>query len=53
MHQEVACQELNKLKLNWMNIDAHIAKFEELVGRARFDLNMEENTYQFLHTFNQ
>jgi hypothetical protein len=43
--QEVARQELNKLKLNQMNIDAHIAKFEELVGRAGFDLNTEEKAY--------
>jgi hypothetical protein len=51
--QEVAHQELDKLKLNQMNIDAHIAKFEELVGRAGFDLNTEENPYRFLCTFNQ
>jgi hypothetical protein len=53
MHQEVAHQELDKLKLNQMNIDAHIAKFEELIGRAGFDLNTEENVYRFLHTFDQ
>jgi hypothetical protein len=53
MHQEVACQELNKLKLSQMNIDAHIAKYEELIGRAGFDLNMEENAYRFLCTFDQ
>jgi hypothetical protein len=51
--QEVARQELDKLKLSQMNIDAHIAKFEELVGRAGFDLNTEENAYQFLRTFDQ
>jgi hypothetical protein len=52
-HQEVARQELNKLKLSQMNIDTHIAKFEELIGWAGFDLNTEENTYRFLCTFDQ
>jgi hypothetical protein len=53
MRQEVARQELDKLKLSQMNIDAHITKFKELVGWAGFDLNTEENAYQFLHTFDQ
>jgi hypothetical protein len=47
-HQKVAFQELNKLKLNQMNIDTQIIKFKELVGRAGFNLNTEENAYQFL-----
>jgi hypothetical protein len=51
--QEVARQELDKLKLSQMNIDTHITKFEELVGRAGFDLNTEENAYRFLCTFDQ
>jgi hypothetical protein len=52
MKQEVARKELNTLKLVGMNINAHIARFEELVNKAGFNLNAEENMYRFLKTFN-